>query len=104
MEPVEVLVTPTPTGGHLETGTPRSTTSSEQELAAITHSPLSTQVISPMAVNNLGGGGTSSEQELAAITHSLLSTQVLSPMAVSNWGGGSLLIFESVVIINHACA
>ena len=72
MEPVEVLVTPTPTGGHLETGTPRSTTSSEQELAAI--------------------------------THSLLSTQVLSPMAVSNWGGGSLLIFESVVIINHACA
>lgn len=48
MEPVEVLVTPTPTKGHLETETPRSTTSSEQELADIVHSPLSTQVTSPM--------------------------------------------------------
>ena len=48
MEPVEVLVTPTPTKEHLETGTPRSTTSSEQELADIVHSPLSTQVTCPM--------------------------------------------------------
>ena len=48
MEPVEVLVTPTPMKGHLETETPRSTTSSEQELADIVHSPVSTQVTSPM--------------------------------------------------------
>ena len=48
MEPVEVLVTPTPMKGHLETETPRSTTSSEQELADIVHSPLSTQVTSPI--------------------------------------------------------
>ena len=50
MIPVEVLVTPISMGGGnlVDQCTPRSTTSSEQELAIITRTPLSTQV-RPMA-------------------------------------------------------